>query len=467
MQKIYGILVIIILFVSSQNGAGQISTIRNQLYIGARPIAMGESFVAIADDGNAVYWNPAGLPSIERYEIYSMYANLYNTGINNNYIACVLPFSDRMAFGLDWFNIGLDDDGLAFSRNKFNFSMGIRLWKGLSLGANMKRLITDARLDDYSQGTASGWGADFGMLFSAGEFLKFLRGLKLGVMAYDFTNTKVRYDNGASEAILHRNIRYGASYDFKRLLFFERPLIAMDIDDRLHLGTEFWLPAVLNCQIGLRAGLQKDIYDYGENEMTYSFGTGLRYQIRKQYLLSFDYSYTDSPALLNTSRFSLGFSFSLPLSPVRIDNVRIEDIFASLYPYHSENRCGAVTCTYHDAKKLDVEVQFVQPDYDIYGETDIVLNPELQPEDSVKTVELVPNFSHKILEARGEDVIHAEVVLNPKTLMRTKSERQTSNEFRIYGVGKINWMNGEEQAAAFITPEDPLIRDLAVKIIER
>lgn len=467
MQKKHWILIIIIFLMLSKSGIAQISTVRNQLYIGARPIAMGETFVAIADDGNAVYWNPAGLPAIDRYEINTMYANLYNTGINNNYMSAVFPYSDRLAFGLDWFNIGLDDDGLAFTRNKFNFSLGVKLWRGLSVGANVKRLMTDAKLDDYSQGNATGWGADVGVLFSAGQFLKILRGLKLGVMAHDFTNTRVRYDNGVSEAILNRNIRYGLSYEFKKLLFFERPLIAMDFDDRIHLGTELWLPEVLQCQIGVRSGLQKDNYSYGEDELTYSFGAGLRYQFRQQYLLSFDYSYTDSPALLNTSRFSIGFSFALPVSPVRIDNVHIDDIFASLYPYHSENRFGAVRCTYHDARKLDVDVQLVQPDYDIFSETSIVLNPEMQPEDTAKTVDLVPNFSHKILDARGEDVIHAEVVVNPKTLMRTKSERMTSNEFRIYGVGKINWMNGEEQVAAFITPEDPIIRDLAVDIIGR
>ena len=97
-------------------------------------------------------------------------------------------------------------------------------------------------------------------------------------MAYDFTGTKVKYDNGVSDAILPRNIRYGACYELHKLLFFERPLVALDIDDRIHLGTELWLPSLLNIQLGLRGGLQRDIYPYGEKKITSSFGTSIKYQ---------------------------------------------------------------------------------------------------------------------------------------------------------------------------------------------
>ena len=34
---------------------------REQIFVGTRPLGMGEAFVAVADDGSAIYWNPAGL----------------------------------------------------------------------------------------------------------------------------------------------------------------------------------------------------------------------------------------------------------------------------------------------------------------------------------------------------------------------------------------------------------------------
>jgi len=44
---------------------------------GARPYGMGGAFVAIADDGNAAFWNPAGLDQLEQKELGFMYAKPY------------------------------------------------------------------------------------------------------------------------------------------------------------------------------------------------------------------------------------------------------------------------------------------------------------------------------------------------------------------------------------------------------
>src|SRR5262245_56052429 len=37
--------------------------------IGARATGLGETFVAVANDPSAIYWNPAGLASIQRSEL--------------------------------------------------------------------------------------------------------------------------------------------------------------------------------------------------------------------------------------------------------------------------------------------------------------------------------------------------------------------------------------------------------------
>ena len=34
--------------------------------IAARPLGMGGAFLAVADDANALAWNPAGLPRLQR-----------------------------------------------------------------------------------------------------------------------------------------------------------------------------------------------------------------------------------------------------------------------------------------------------------------------------------------------------------------------------------------------------------------
>ena len=68
------------------------SQARSQIFIGARPLGLGETFTAIADDGNAVYWNPAGLPTLKRIEFNSMYANLYNIPFTLP-VMCLTPSS--------------------------------------------------------------------------------------------------------------------------------------------------------------------------------------------------------------------------------------------------------------------------------------------------------------------------------------------------------------------------------------
>ena len=50
----------------------------DQLFVGTRPLSMGGAFIAVADDANAITWNPAGLPGLRRTEFTSTYANLYN-----------------------------------------------------------------------------------------------------------------------------------------------------------------------------------------------------------------------------------------------------------------------------------------------------------------------------------------------------------------------------------------------------
>jgi hypothetical protein len=44
-----------------------------QIGVGARAMALGGAFVAMADDGSAAYWNPAGLAQREKWELLLMY----------------------------------------------------------------------------------------------------------------------------------------------------------------------------------------------------------------------------------------------------------------------------------------------------------------------------------------------------------------------------------------------------------
>src|SRR5437867_570146 len=63
----------------------------DQVPIGPRAIAMGSAYSSLADDATALFWNVAGLPWIGHQEIDFTHANLFGSGLNDNYAAFLLP----------------------------------------------------------------------------------------------------------------------------------------------------------------------------------------------------------------------------------------------------------------------------------------------------------------------------------------------------------------------------------------
>ena len=47
--------------------------------VGGRGLAMGGAYTALADDANAIYWNPAGLARLEKREVTASHAELANS----------------------------------------------------------------------------------------------------------------------------------------------------------------------------------------------------------------------------------------------------------------------------------------------------------------------------------------------------------------------------------------------------
>ncbi len=60
---------------------------------GARSIAMGGAFTAVADDANTILLNPSGLPLLQRQELSFSYANRFGL-IQNSFAGYVLPLFD-------------------------------------------------------------------------------------------------------------------------------------------------------------------------------------------------------------------------------------------------------------------------------------------------------------------------------------------------------------------------------------
>jgi hypothetical protein len=82
----------------------------NQVPFGARPAGMGDAFVSLADDGNALFWNPAGIVWLSHHELNSMYANpLGIPGFKNQMLGYVFPISGSLALGGSVYSEGHND----------------------------------------------------------------------------------------------------------------------------------------------------------------------------------------------------------------------------------------------------------------------------------------------------------------------------------------------------------------------
>ena len=169
---------------------------REQIFVGTRPLSMGEAFVAVADDGNAIYWNPAGLSRMERIQASFSYSDLFGLGIKSYYASFIsrlyfIPsLTDYLSFGVDWFRIQFGDDELNFDRNRINFSLALKPSKSLpflrdvGFGLNAKYLSLGSKLDATTEVDADGWGLDFGLLYDLSSLPIVPNGLNFGLMVH-------------------------------------------------------------------------------------------------------------------------------------------------------------------------------------------------------------------------------------------------------------------------------------------
>lgn len=116
--------------------------------VGARPLAMGGAYAAIADDPNSIYWNPAGLSRVKKTEISVSHAELAQN-MRHDFVAFARPTS-LGTFGLGATYLSLGDldgrDGLghptgSFSASDGAFALGFgRPVGGIDAGLSVKYL---------------------------------------------------------------------------------------------------------------------------------------------------------------------------------------------------------------------------------------------------------------------------------------------------------------------------------------
>jgi hypothetical protein len=219
------------------------------LGVGARALGMGGAYGALARDVSAIYWNPAGLASINYPEIMLMHSQQFAGIINYNFAGFALPFGPESSLGFSLIRLGIDNIPVTELTNR-NLPLGAfytdengqlrqnrpyvkknisdaeyaayisyakQLNGNLSIGGNLKFIYKG--IGDIS---AWGLGFDIGALYNP------TGNLQLGLNLTDLTTTYLAWNNGTKE-LIPPSLRIGVAYPLELGMLSGRVTPTVDI----------------------------------------------------------------------------------------------------------------------------------------------------------------------------------------------------------------------------------------------
>jgi len=289
---------------------------------GDRPVAMGNAYVGLADDVNAVYLNPAGLSFLDAPQIQFTHTKLMGL-VDYNFVTAAVPFKGNQAVGVTFINSGDDlmreiSGHLAYSIHVGQVSAGIAGKFRYSSFGNNTLLESDysgifdpdeitTGLSNQVTGDGSGYGLDLSALYKATENLTF------GVMVRDViapfswssevANTEAQAKGDYTEDVPFE-LLVGSSYQTGKSTFSVelRPSTDNEQDDAIRFGFERVFFNVLAARLGTEQWLNN------MDDDKYMAGVGLNIPKMAGVSIRFNYSYVVD-SLANTQRVGVQLHF--------------------------------------------------------------------------------------------------------------------------------------------------------------
>lgn len=297
--------------------------------IGPRPESMGGAFTGLANDGSAIFWNPAGTGQFEKAHMIAGYIG-YVAKLKYEYFGAAFPIGDyyRLGIGIGALNsppmlvttfesllvdnnvinnvYGSAGDEFNASSNLFILNLSRKFRYGdrdlFFVGGNLKYVRES--LEDYKAFTLA---YDLGILFKVTE--SFRLGLSLQNLGGElkFISEKEQ---------LPQAFRFGLSYYFvnnelNRLVAVSDVIKYIDEDIKVGLGGEYTFRDLFVLRLGYNNA------DIGA--MTAGLGIIVKFiKIRKikgtatrieMVRIGINYAFVDYGDLGQTHRYSVGFKF--------------------------------------------------------------------------------------------------------------------------------------------------------------
>lgn len=266
----------------------------------ARAVALGEAFSSLANNSDAVYWNPAALVQT-RLGVSLMY-NSWIQDINNSSISYAQSFPVIGSFGISANLVQVpgieyrgdtpsDEPLEKFDANYLTTSIAYAypITKLISLGLSTKYFNEQVGIGKtYADYRASGSAFDIGLLIQ-----NLTKNVNLSLVAQNFGSPIKNYQ-------LPQNIKLGLGLfvdDQKSFLLLTDINYPMDNRLNIHIGTEF----VIAKLFALRAGYKTDTVNFsGIVGLTAGFGLILG-------PVMFDFAWVPYNNLGNSYRATLSF----------------------------------------------------------------------------------------------------------------------------------------------------------------
>lgn len=342
---------LIILMSSSGFAVSKVGTTAAQFLkigVGARAIAMGGAFVAVANDVTGIYWNPAGIARMPRHEAILLHTK-WLADVSFDYAGIAINMGNAGTVGASITTVSMGDmkvrtelepegTGENFAAGDLAGSIAYarNLTDRFSIGFNAKYI--HQRIWHMA---SSGFAIDVGTIFTT-QF----KDMKIGMSISNFgTNMKmagrdtrqfidVNPDAKGSNDLIPSHLqldswslplifRVGVSIDpiktdQHRLTVAMDALHPNDNRESLNVGAEYGLRNM----VFLRAGLKtvqftepsgnSEFYvmdPVGDSEEGFTVGAGVNLAFGRFATIKLDYAYADFGRLNNAQRFSLSIEF--------------------------------------------------------------------------------------------------------------------------------------------------------------
>lgn len=314
------------------SGEGTVGAKFLSIGIGSRAIALGDAYASIADDATALYWNPAGIATLDKNAVVLNHVNWF-ADIKHDFIGTVFDISSGSALGVSFTFMTMPDqevttvqqpEGTGLMYSASSFALGLtysrRLTSEFSIGMTGKYIR-----EQIWEASSSNIGFDIGLLYDIGY-----QDLTIGMSVMNLGPT-MRFGGRTLEGELVRedwplsreplnvalqsndyHIPLRMSLGLSKKVGFSpesNAILAISVNNANDLGETYSGGVEYGYKsVALRGGYRTGYNDIGDGA-GFSAGAGYKFYMSKRSQMTIDYAYHNYGVLSSVNRFTLQMTF--------------------------------------------------------------------------------------------------------------------------------------------------------------